>query len=172
MKSFIALIFAVILHITFNTEAQVLKDTTAEEYLNFGEQFMQQENFNAAYSAFDKAVKLSPTAKHYTKRAICLMFLSQMKEALQDFDEAIKIDPNFAEAYLFKGSIYQLMEDYDIAISLYSKAIKANPKYADAYMMRGLLLRVNNKKEACKDLKKAVDLGSHKALNAYQETCN
>ena len=166
----IAFLFIAFFSIALNVEAQI-SDTTAEEYSNYGEHYMKQENFTAAYSAFDKAVKLNPTAKYYTKRAVSLMFLSQMKEALEDFDRAIKIDPNYAEAYLFKGSIYQLMEDYDIAISFYSKAIKANPQYADAYMMRGLLLRAINKKDACKDLKKAVDLGSQKAIPAYQETC-
>jgi len=90
---------------------------------------------------------------------------------LVDFDNALKIDPNYAEAYLFKGSIYQFAEDNSLAIEYFTKAIKANPQYADAYMMRGLLLRITNKKDACKDLKKAVDLGSSKAVAAYEETC-
>jgi RHS repeat-associated protein len=147
------------------------KDTTAEEYCIIGEEQMKQQDFTAAYSSFDKAVNLSPTAKYYTKRAVSLMFLSKMKEALTDFDNAIKIDSGYAEAYLFKGSIYQFAEDSKLAIEYYSKAIKANPEYADAYMMRGLLLRTSNKKDACKDLKKAVDLGSQKAVSAYEETC-
>lgn len=170
MKTSIAIIFLTFFNIALNAEAQIL-DTTAEEYSNYGELLMQQGNFSAAYVAFDKAVKLTPTAKHYTKRAVCLMFLSQMEEALENFDQAIKVDPNYAEAYLFKGSIYQLMEDYNIAISFYSKAIKANPQYTDAYMMRGLLLRTTDLKKACKDLKKAVDLGSQKAISPYQEIC-
>jgi hypothetical protein len=43
--------------------------------------------------------------------------------------------------------------------------------YADAYMMRGLLLRTRNKKDACNDLKKAIDLGSTKAIKPYKEFC-
>jgi tetratricopeptide (TPR) repeat protein len=146
-------------------------DTTAEQYSNTGEDYMKQENYTAAFNSFSKAIQINPIAKYYTKRAVCSMFQSKMKEALVDFDNAIKIDPNYAEAYLFKGSIYQFTEDNDIAIDYYTKAIKANPNYADAYMMRGLLKRTTNKKEACKDLKKAVDLGSQKAISAYDETC-
>jgi len=146
-------------------------DTTAEQYSNAGEEYMKQENFTAAFNSFSKAIQINPIAKYYTKRAVCSMFQAKPKEALADFDNAIKIDPNYAEAYLFKGSIYQYSEDYDIAIDYYTKAIKANPSYADAYMMRGLLFRTRNKKDACKDLKKAIDLGSKKAIEPYQEFC-
>ena len=164
------LFIIILLYLSLDTLAQSI-DTTAEEHCNIGEEQMKQQNFTAANSSFEKAIKLAPTAKHYTKRAVCLMFQSKMKEALADFDSAIKIDPHYAEAYLFKGSIYQFAEDNTLAVEYYSKAININPKYADAYMMRGLLLRTTNKKDACKDLKKAVDLGAQKAVSAYEETC-
>lgn len=146
-------------------------DTTAEQYNNIGEEYMKQKNFTDAFNSFNKAIKLNPIAKYYTKRAVCYMFQGKVQEAHTDFDTAIKLDPKYAEAYLFKGSIYQYGGDNKTAIIYYTKAIEANPKYADAFMMRGLLKKSINKKESCKDLKTAVDLGSQKAIPAYEESC-
>ena len=148
-----------------------VQDTTAEEYCNIGEEYMKQKNFDAALNSFNNAIKLKPIAKYYTKRAVCLMFQGKVKEAHNDFDTAIKIDPKYAEAYLFKGSIFQFGGDNKTAKKYYTKAIEVNPKYADAYMMRGLLEKDTNKKKLCKDLKKAAELGSKKAISAYQELC-
>lgn len=149
-----------------------LNDSTADDFCLLGENYMKVKDFNAALIAFNKAIAISPSAKHYSKRGVCFMFQGKVSEARVDFDLAISLDPKYAEAYLFKGSIYQFGDDDKTAIKLYTKAIEVNPNYAEAYMMRALLIRKKNKKDACKDLKKAVELGLEKAEAIYNETCN
>lgn len=58
--------------------------------------------------------------------------------AIENFNEAIRIDPNHAEAYQYRGAAYAKMEDWDTAIENYNEAIKFDPGYALAYYNRGI----------------------------------
>ena len=46
------------------------------------------------------------------------------------FDKAIDKDPNFIEAYLYKGDFAIMMGDNETAIEAYSKVIEINPEYS------------------------------------------
>lgn len=57
----------------------------------------------------------------------------QYKLAIENFTKAIKINPQYAEAYSRRASIVQ---DYDTdgAMDDYNKAIEIEPKYAVTYL--------------------------------------
>jgi tetratricopeptide (TPR) repeat protein len=57
--------------------------------------------------------------------------------AIQDFSEAIRLNPNYANLYHNRGVDYYAERDYDHAIQDYSDAIRLSPDYADAYYDRG-----------------------------------
>jgi tetratricopeptide (TPR) repeat protein len=57
--------------------------------------------------------------------------------ATADYDEAIRLDPKIAAAYVGRGDAYSVKHDYDGAISDYDQAIRLDPKYAIAYFRRG-----------------------------------
>jgi tetratricopeptide (TPR) repeat protein len=48
--------------------------------------------------------------------------------AIADFNEAIRLNPNFALAFKERGYAYYLKEDHDRAIADYSEAIRLDPK--------------------------------------------
>jgi tetratricopeptide (TPR) repeat protein len=80
--------------------------------------------------------------------------------AIKDFEKAIKLNPDYAEAYYFRGMAYNKLSNYSKAIIDFSKAIEINPKYFEAYMERADL-KMNifeDKRGAEEDLKKAVAL--------------
>jgi len=58
-------------------------------------------------------------------------------EAIKYFTEAIRLNPNFANAYAFRGSAYYELKNYYEAIANYTQAIRINPNYAAAYNNRG-----------------------------------
>ena len=60
--------------------------------------------------------------------------------ALDFINKAIKINPNFAEAYNEQGNVLNELKELQLAIKSYDQAIKLNPKYADAYYNKGLVL--------------------------------
>ena len=57
--------------------------------------------------------------------------------ALRLFDEAIKYDPSYSEAYSFRGAVYGLIGDYDRAVEDYSEAIELDPGVSFFYSSRG-----------------------------------
>lgn len=57
-------------------------------------------------------------------------------KAIDNFNMAIKLNPEYAETFFFRGYAYDNLKKYDKAIENYSIAIKLNPEYATAYYFR------------------------------------
>ncbi len=57
--------------------------------------------------------------------------------AIQDFNEAIHLNPNYADFYHNRGVDYSAQRDYDHAIQDLNDAIRLRPNYVDAYYDRG-----------------------------------
>jgi tetratricopeptide (TPR) repeat protein len=58
--------------------------------------------------------------------------------AIEEYSEAIRLDPRFGRAYCGRGTAYLKKRDFDAAIADYSEAIRMNPTFAAAYYSRGL----------------------------------
>jgi tetratricopeptide (TPR) repeat protein len=80
--------------------------------------------------------------------------------AIKDFDKAIKLRPDYTEAFFFRGKAYNKLSNYSKAITEFSKAIELNPKYYEAYIERADLKMAyfEDKRGAEEDLKKAIGL--------------
>ena len=75
---------------------------------------------------------------------------------IEDYDEAIRLNPNEAEAYFNRGNAYHNLNKKKRAIEDYDKAIRLNPQFAEAYHNRGTTYR---------------DLGQYnRAIEDYDET--
>jgi tetratricopeptide (TPR) repeat protein len=62
--------------------------------------------------------------------------------AMQYFDWAIEVDPEFAPAYVARGSVYLAQERLILALDDADRAIAADPDAASAYALRGEVLRL------------------------------
>ena len=81
-------------------------------------------------------------------------------QALQAFDQALKLKPNDPALITFKGIVYYAKGDNAKAVQLFEEAIKLNPNFARAYYQRGMVFQAQEKyKEAVPDLEKAKSLG-------------
>ena len=52
---------------------------------------------------------------------------------MADFNEAIRIDPEYVRAYNGRGYVWESKREYDKAIADYTEAIRIEPKDADSY---------------------------------------
>ena len=106
------------------------------------------------------------TKEDYFNSGIAYYELGEYQQAIKDFNQAIRLDPKFAEAYNNRGSAYYGKGQYDEAIADYTKAIELNPKYDKAYNNRGTgYINLGKKDRACDDWRKACELGFCKGLN-------
>jgi len=64
--------------------------------------------------------------------------LDNLPEAIKHFEEAVKINPRYAEAYYNIGECYYYLKEYNKAIEAYEQAVKIEPLHASAYWGLGL----------------------------------
>src|ERR1700733_10291351 len=63
--------------------------------------------------------------------------VGQYARAIQDFNEAILLKPQDAEAFNGRGAAHDELGQYSLAIQDYSEAIRLKPDYARAFNNRG-----------------------------------
>ena len=64
--------------------------------------------------------------------------MEEYKEAIEDFDKVIELDPKFPDAYYNKAVAINHLGIYDEAVEFYDKAIELNPNYAESYCNRAI----------------------------------
>ncbi|WP_461255163.1 tetratricopeptide repeat protein [Treponema sp. R80B11-R83G3] len=99
----------------------------------------------AAKAAYDKGTE------YYKK--------GSYTEAISEFDKAIRLSPNYADAYNDRGNAYHYKKDYDRAIADYNEAIRLGPNDADAYYNRAnVYYEKNDYDRAIADYNEAIRL--------------
>jgi tetratricopeptide (TPR) repeat protein len=97
------------------------------------------------------------------------MKIQRYEEAIEDFSEAMRINPKDPEASFNRGLAHLRIDKYDYAARDFSEVISMQPKNADAHIYRGIIRIYQNKeKDADADFQKAFQLnpGLKKKLQA------
>ena len=81
------------------------------------------------------------------------------EKALEDFNRAIKIDPEKAAGYLGRANTLNIMGRYEECLADYDKVLEINPKLANAYINRGSAYsHLGEYKKAIADYEKGLEL--------------
>jgi tetratricopeptide (TPR) repeat protein len=92
------------------------------------------EELNAARDALaadpDSAIR-------FIQRGISYFRLSNLKAAVDDFNEAINLDDTFAKAYYYRGLAWAYQQEHEAAAADYSRVIELDPDYPQVYIARG-----------------------------------
>ena len=92
--------------------------------------------------------------------------------AIEDYDEAIRLDSKDAVAYFNRGNAYHSLNKKKRAIEDYDKAIRLNPEFAEAYHNRGTTHRdLRQFERAIEDYDQAIHLDPQDAV-AYNNRGN
>jgi tetratricopeptide (TPR) repeat protein len=97
-------------------------------------------------SAIDQGIKHSQSGRY--------------DQALQAFDQALKLKPNDPALITYKATVYYAKGNNAQAVQLCEQALKVNPNFGRAYYQRGMIYEKQEKfDQALADLKKAKSLG-------------
>jgi Flp pilus assembly protein TadD len=76
--------------------------------------------------------------KHERLKGVALVRQGRLKEAISHYSEAVRIKPDFAEAYINLGIAYFGQGDVDKAISQFRCAISLAPRNSEAHYNLGI----------------------------------
>lgn len=140
---------------------------TWQDYFNKAIDNAQNGDMKGAIVNFEEALKfkempVEQKAQAYFYKGAAHGALGEVAEAIASMSGAIEADPNFADAYLQRGILYnngttdrlseQALADLDVATNLL-------PNNKDAWLGRGIAQsNLGKTKEAVKSLTKAIDL--------------
>jgi len=100
------------------------------------------------------------TKEEWLNEGNALHSLQRYQEALVAYEQAIHLDPNFANAYNGKGAALRALNRSQEALAAYEQAIRLDPNFANAYHNKGLALEtLGKKKEAQQAYERARQLG-------------
>ena len=134
-------------------------------------------SLSSAVLAQEKATTKSQTARKPVKpvkkdadfwfnKGALLSTYGNHKAAVQYFQKAISMDPNFSKAYFSQGVSYGQLGQYPKAIAQINMALKIEPQNGMYYYGRGRVYLIwGDKAKAMADFKKAAELGDEDALN-------
>jgi len=123
-----------------------------------------QERLNAATALLEKVGPLSsfsPDARVqiYSDRGWANMGMKAYEQAINDYNSAIELKPEYAWAYGSRGLVYRILKDYQRAIADFDHAIELKPEYAWAYGSRGRAYHLlKDYQRAIADFDRAIEL--------------
>ena len=119
-------------------KAVALNNDYYDAYMQLGILLGAQEN-KLGIDYLNNAVRLKDNSTEALyARGKLFQDLGYYKQAIEDYDRIITINPDYAPAYYNVGWINFMVEKFEPAIEYFNKAIIADETYADAYYMRGL----------------------------------
>lgn len=118
--------------------------------------------FTSALEAGNLDVQAKALA--FYNRGIAHSHLSQLNQALSDFNQALQLDDNLAAAYNNRGMVHYRLSQFDKAVDDLDAAIRLGPNSSAAYYNRSFPLAAQGKNlRAIADLEEALKLspGNH-----------
>lgn len=112
-------------------------------------------------------------AEAYLKRGSAQEDLDNLSEAIEDYTQAIKLNPEYRALYHYRGLAYQRDGKSDLAIADFSEALRLDPQDTEALVYRGLTYAsqdAHDKALADYESALAIDPNDPEALTARGES--
>jgi tetratricopeptide (TPR) repeat protein len=157
------------LNVTFETKNGMIDSayglrSWAEQVREEGNSYNKDDLINFGTAMM---LTLESTAKQieWYNKGVALGNQGQYDEAIQAFDEAIRLDPNDVRAWNDKGLALVKQGKYDEAIETYDEAIRIDPNNSKAWNRKGTALTEQGKyDEAIKAYDEAIRLNPNYAM--------
>ena len=152
----------------------------AVELFNEAYNNSQKGNYQEAINLYSAAIEAYPIdqlkrkSEAFYNRGLNKRFLNDFSGAVQDYSEAIKLQPEYYKAYnnrgflnLKLGKYFNAIEDFDYIINSSNAPLTVK---ASAYGNRGQS-KFNIGQDGCSDLQKAINLGNEGFFATLKAKC-
>ncbi|MBR1395284.1 MAG: hypothetical protein IJ559_06475 [Prevotella sp.] len=119
---------------------------------------------------YEKLMQATVNANFYYLRFQAEVGGRLYQQALNDIDQAIKMQPEYDLYYAEKASLQVRVGLYDEAIATANECIRVAPDYSDGYLFLGIAQCLKgNKVEGVKNLQRAKELGDPQANDLIEK---
>jgi len=99
-----------------------------------GQQDILHRQFASAIEHFDAVIRYNPKdGAAYNDRALCMVELGIIDEALYYFDKGIEVEPDFATIHHNKGWLLNNIGKHTAALQCFREALRLEPERAVTY---------------------------------------
>ncbi|KAJ7984495.1 hypothetical protein DPEC_G00355410 [Dallia pectoralis] len=128
---------AVAIDMLMEIEPQITRDgdveRKAEGYKEQGNAFYIKKEYSEAFNYYSKAIDSCPkNASYYGNRAATLMMLCRFREALEDSQQAVRIDDCFMKGHLREGKCHLSLGNAMAASRCFQKVLELEPSNSQA----------------------------------------
>ena len=103
----------------------------------------------------------------YRGRGVCFLNLGEHQKAIEDFDAAINLNPNDADAYRGRGATYSQIKEHAQAVEDLDVVVRCDPDSANTFFTRGIVhFNKEDFDNALKDFDRAISIDANHA-NSY-----
>jgi tetratricopeptide (TPR) repeat protein len=135
------------------------ENATALELERQGDQLRAQKAYLDSIDYYRAAVRKADSSVLHNKTGMCLLQLRRDAEAKKEFQQAIRLNKNYAEAYNNLGALYYNARRYGSAIREYKKAIKLSDDNASFHSNLGAAyFSQKDTNQAVKEYQRAIQL--------------
>jgi tetratricopeptide (TPR) repeat protein len=113
-------------------------------------------------------IKTGNLSTIYNNRGTAYSSKGDHDRAIQDFNEAIRLNPKDTTVYVIRGDAYNGKGNYDLAIQDFDEAIRMKPNYVRAYYDRGKAYNSEGDYDrAIRDFSEAIHLNPNHTSGYY-----
>ena len=106
---------------------------------NRGKCFIFLNRYEEAIETYQKINELKIDAKNFLKIGVCYYNKKNIDEAINNYNKAIELNPNFTEAYFNKGICLSNQQKKEEAIEVFNKAIEIVNKTVEHKVFKDIL---------------------------------
>jgi tetratricopeptide (TPR) repeat protein len=127
----------------FYKEALDLEEENTTTLNNLGLLYHQLEEYETAVEYYEKAILLKPKEVYYVNLGNSLMFLGRQQEAIQLYEETIKMNPNHLNAKVCLAKAYESEKRFQEAEAIWENVVVQSEEeqfkiaLAKNYMIQG-----------------------------------
>lgn len=139
--------------------------------LEKGKELMKEGKFSEALPFLNKAIERdNGNFEALNARGVVYYELKEFQNALLDYEQALKVKPDYYRPYYNRAMLKVAQNDTEGALKDYAEAIRLEDKNAELFVNRGQLLAAMGQMDgALNDFDKAIVLDSKNALAYYNK---